>query len=146
MIARVGHYSKLVDLTLSSNVTSITFSTASGSSLLASAVTYRAASSTGVFGSSGTTNSVSGSNGCLGNVAGVRYVWVSITLDGSYGATGGGVFPDVAGVTAGSGVVNANATDFTVNYNATHAAPSTRLRGGKTLQSGSLGVLDTCGA
>jgi len=138
-IARVGHYSKLVDLTAAMNVTSITNLNAASASLLPAAVTYRAAGSNAVFGSTGQTSSVSGSNGCLGNATGTRYVWVSITLDDSSGMGTDGTFPDAAGTSA-------NVASFTINYNVVHAAPNIRLRGGKTLQSGSLGVLDTCGA
>jgi hypothetical protein len=142
-VAHIGRYSKLIDLGAAVNVTSITNANVAGVSLPSAAVTYRAAASS-TFGSSAQTATVSGSNGCLGNVTGTRYLWVQIALDDSYGLDDGGIFPDVLGVTNGTSVANSNLDLFTVNYSTVHPAPSVRLRGGKTLQSGASSALDTC--
>jgi len=138
---RIGHYSKLIDLTTSTSVTSIV--TDSGNSMLpASAIAYRAAGTNGVLGSSALTSSISG--GCSTNLTATRYVWVSVTLDDSYGLGTGGVYADALGAATSGNVINANIATITVNYNATHPAPNIRLRGGQTLQSGTLSALDTC--
>jgi hypothetical protein len=143
-MARVGHYSKLVDLGGSTNVTSIgangTLPTGAG------AITYRAAGTNATFGSSALASGVSGSGACVGTTTATRYIWVSVALDDSLGLGSAGIFPDILGSTSGSGISNAALTDFTINYTTTHPAPNIRLRTGQTLQLGNLSALDTCGA
>jgi hypothetical protein len=133
-IARVGHYSKLIDLGSAELVTGITFN----GSLPAgqSAVSYRAAGADGVFGSPGQLSAIT-TSGCTGTLAGTRYLLVTITLDDSNGLGTGGAFPDVNGT-------NADVTDLTVTYSTGHPLPQNRLRGGQTLQQGGLSPLDTC--
>lgn len=130
-IARVGHYSKLVDLGSAVNVTSLTYNSAASSGSVT--VTYQAAGSNGVFGSAYPASNLSGSIGCIGNTTNTRYLFVFITLDDS----SSGTFPDSAGSPA-------NVTSFTVNYNPVHPPPNIRLRAGQTLQQGNLSPLDTC--
>jgi hypothetical protein len=137
-ISRAGHYSKLVDLGGAVNVTGVVTNPASNGV----SVTYKAAGSNGVFGSSALVSAISGTGGCLGTTTNTRYLWVLVTLDDSYGQGTGGTFPDVNGVATPS--KNANLTDFTVNYNPVHPPPNIRLRTGQTLQQGNLSALDTC--
>lgn len=132
---RITHYSKLIDFGSTVNVISVTYS-----GLLPTgnaAITYRAAGSNGVFGSSATASSVAGSIGCVGTTTNIRYLFISVTLDDSTGQSGGGSFPDTAGT-------NANLALLTTNYNPTHPTPAIRLRAGQTLQQGNLSPLDTC--
>ena len=134
-IARVAHYSKLIDLSGAVNVTGIVSNGVLPTGT--SAITYRAAGSNGIFGSSALASAVSGTGGCNGNLQNTRYLLVLVTLDGSSGLGGGGGFPDINGT-------NANLTDLTVNYNPVHPPPNIRLRAGQTLQTGNLSALDTC--
>ena len=114
-IARTAQYSKLMDLGLPTNVSNITYNGTVGSTALSSQspISYRAAGSNGVFGSTVTNASaiVSGATGCLGsNQNYTRYLLTTVTLDDS-GATA--VFPDSSGTAS-------NVTDFTVNYTPVH--------------------------
>jgi hypothetical protein len=130
--ARIGHYSKLVDLGSAVSVTGVTFNgTAGGVS-----ISYRAAGTNGVFGSATPVSSIA-SSGCTSNVASTRYLLLMVTLDDSYGQGTSGGFPDDIGTPA-------NLTDLTVNYSTGHPPPNIRLRGGQTLQAGVLSPLDTC--
>jgi hypothetical protein len=133
-MSHIAHYSSLIDLGSVTNITSVTYNgTVPGDK---SNVAYKAAGSNGVFSSSGQTNAISGSGGCVGNLQAMRYIWVTITLDDSTGLGTGGIFADNSS--------NANVTDFSVNYSPAHPAPNIRLRGGQTLQTGTLSALDTC--
>ncbi|HSX04985.1 MAG TPA: hypothetical protein VLF69_00770 [Candidatus Saccharimonadales bacterium] len=147
-IALTGHYSRLIDLGSSTNVTGLSYSNGAGNSFVAGSVSYRAAGSNAIFGSATPASTISGAGGCAGNLANTRYLLVSITVDDSIGAGTGGFFPDYDGVSNGTGTSNVDASVgvFTVNYNATHPTPNIRLRGGKSLQAGVLSPLDTCGA
>jgi N-acetylneuraminic acid mutarotase len=135
-IPRVAHYSKLIDLGSQSTVSSITYNgTLAGGT---AAIAYKGALGSGAFTLSGTANNITTTGTCSGSLAGMRYVWVFITLDDSTGNGGnGGVFADGTGT-------NANLTDFTVNYSSYHPSPNIRMRNGLTMQSGTLGALDTC--
>ena len=137
LMAVSAHYSKLIDLGSTVNVTSITYNgqvPGDGPSVL-----YKAAGSNASFSSSGQASSLSGSGGCNGSAPSTRYLWVFVTLDDTYGQGLNGAFADANGT-------NAYLTDVTVNYSTTHVAPQVRLRGGASLQNGSLTALDTCGA
>lgn len=130
--ARTGHYSKLIDFGSAVNVSGITYNgTLPGG---ASAISYKAAGSDGVFSQSGKPADITATSPCTTSLPGVRYMFVSVVLDDS---TGSAVFPDANGA-------NANLTDITVSYSSGHPPPNIRLRGGQTLQQGSLSALDTC--
>lgn len=134
-IARMGRYSKLIDLGSAYNVISIAYNgVLPGGN---AAISYRAASASGVFSSYGSSTAIAGAIGCIGAATNTRYLLVMVALDDSYGQGTGGSFPDSAGT-------NANLTDLTVNYNPSHPAPNIRLRTGQTLQQGNLSPLDTC--
>ena len=133
IIQRTGHYSNLIDLGGAVNVTGIVYNPVAQNAT----ITYRAAGSNGVFGSSALASAVSGTGGCAGNLQNTRYVLLMVTLDDSYGLGSGGAFPDINGT-------NASVTDLTVNYSPVHPAPNIRLRSGQTLQQGNLSALDTC--
>ena len=130
--ARVGHYSKLIDLGSTMGLTSIVVNGTLPTG--AAAVSYRAAGADAVFGATTPAGNLASATTCS---APARYVWVSIVLDDSTGQGTDGIFPDQSGTSA-------NLTDFTINYNTLHPQPNVRLRNGMTLQSGSLSVLDTC--
>jgi hypothetical protein len=137
-IARIGRYSKLIDLSTESIVSSIAFNgSISGG---AKSILYRTAGADGVFGAVATSDSLSGSSAlqCEGSSGIARYVWISVTIDD----TDATIYADAAST---FGVV----TDITVNYEANnngHAPPNLRLRGGKYFSNESLQPLDTCGA
>ncbi len=132
---RAGHYSKLVDLGSNVNVTNITYNGTTPAGAVT--VSYKAASSTGIFGASAPASGVSGSGCSTGNTTNTRYVFVTVTLDDSYGLGTGGGFADINGAPT-------NLTDLTIHYNASHPPPNIRLRAGQTLQAGALSPLDTC--
>lgn len=134
-IDRVGRYSKLISLGSVANVTGITFTgtIANGNRN----VLYRSAGSDGIFGAMNRAVDISGAGGCTGNLTNTQYVWVFVSLDDAAAESNAGYYPDSTGPTA-------NMTELAVNYNTTHPAPNIRLRGGQTLQNGSLSPLDTC--
>ena len=137
-IARVGRYSKLIDLGTFGNITSMTFTGDLPASV--ANVTYRAARSDGAFGSNlpyYARDPGAGTDACTGTTVNSRYVFATIIIDESTGGAYGGSFADVNGT-------QSNDQSFTINYNASHPDPSVRLRGGQTLQAGTLGALDTC--
>jgi hypothetical protein len=132
---RVGHFSKLVDLTaenakinnilyngfLSDNVGNISFKVAT--------------TATPTFSSSYTAPDIDIACAAgLGNTK-VRYVLITVILDDMGGGTGGGTYGETS---------TANLTDFTVRYNYIRPDPNIRLRLGQTLQQGDLSPLDTC--
>lgn len=132
-IARSGRYSKLIDLGGTYTVASITYNGTLARGV--QDISYRTAGSDGIFGSLQNAGSLTGGGAtCLAGTD--RYVWVTVNLDDSQDA----VFPDAQAATT------ANLTDLTVNYLSAHPPPAQRLHGGKTLQSGTLSGLDTCGA
>lgn len=129
VLPRTGSYSKFIDLGSGGNIlSSITYNgfLAEG----AADISYRTAAST-------TLGSVNPSNYINVCASGIRYVWLSVTLDDS---AVGAVFPDAAGG------IPANLTSVTVNYSAalTHPAPAQRLRGGKYFSSNVQQPLDLC--
>ncbi len=125
-ISRVSSYSKLVAIGTTVTATGVTNNPAlplDGQS----SITYKIADSSGTLSSTGGT--------CMSSSATIGgYVYVTITLDD----TNYSVYPDSNGT-------QANITDFTISYNAVHPAPNIRLHLGKTLQTGTLSPLDTCG-
>ncbi|HWT40447.1 MAG TPA: hypothetical protein VN081_04240 [Dongiaceae bacterium] len=135
-IAHTASYSKLIDLGVSANITSITYNgTVPAGSMN---VTYRSAGTNAIFRSVASTTSAAGVGSCVsGTDMASRYIWVSATLDDGYGAGTSGIFADTNGTAA-------NMTDLTINYTPVHPAPNIRLRTGQTLQQGSLSPLDTC--
>lgn len=135
-IARVAHYSKVIDLGSAVNVTGITYNPVNTGNVT---VQYRAAGSNAVFGSQNTANNISGAGGCSGNTTNTRYLFIFVTLDDSNGQGTGGTYPDPVGTST-----DANLTDLTISYNPVHPAPNIRLRLGQTLQQGNLSPLDTC--
>ncbi len=124
-IARIGHYSKVVDIGEINKFTGITYGgTLPGGTLQ---INYRTAGTDGVFGSSYNVGRPPSPEGpCIGTYGTGRYIWISLTLD------------DTSGITS-------NITDITAIYESIHPATNIRLHGGKTLQSGTLSALDTCG-
>ncbi len=124
-IARIGHYSKVVDIGEINKFTGITYGgTLPGGTLQ---INYRTAGTDGVFGSSYNVGRPPSPEGpCIGTYGTGRYIWISLTLD------------DTSGITS-------NITDITAIYESIHPATDIRLHGGKTLQSGTLSALDTCG-
>jgi hypothetical protein len=124
-MARVARYSKLIDLTRSTNIRSITY-TGTGT------LTYRTADSSAVFGTSADVAGIAPTGTCTGNAQQTHYLQVNVTFDDTLDAS--------FGETAGSTL-----NDFTVSYYFTHPTPQTRLHGGKTLQAGEQTPLDTCG-
>lgn len=140
-ISRIGRYSKLIDLGVPTNITSISYnysgippinSAARGTS----PISYKAAGSNGVFGSLTNGSTISAATCKAGTQNYTRYLLVTITLDDSDGG-GSGIFSDTSGTPT-------NVTDFTVNYNPVHPLPAIRLRMGQTLQNGNVSALDTC--
>lgn len=134
-IARVAHYSFLINLLSAANITGVSFNGTVPNATRS--LVYRAAGSDGIFGATTQTSSISGSGGCLGTLLNTQYIWVSITLDDSAAESADAYFPDANGTPS-------NVTDVTISYNAIHPAPNIRLRGGQTLQQGSLSAFDTC--
>ena len=133
-IARVGHYSTLINVGVSNaTLTSIAYAGTLPKGL--GAISYETAGTSGVFGASALASSLSGS-GSSCSAGSTKYVWLFFTLDDSQ--VGG--FPDV------SGSSNGNVTSFTINYTAAsgHPPPNLRLRGGASFQSNTLQPLDTC--
>ncbi len=140
VIARTARYSKLVDLGLSTNVTSLTYNGSTRNAVLPgmSPISLRLAANDGVFG--GDTNAASiqpVARVCYQGQDYTRYAFVTIIVDDSVGQALGGGFADSAGTPA-------NVTDFTVNYTPVHPLPDVRLRHGQTLQQGNQTALDTC--
>lgn len=127
-IARVGHYSRLIDLGSATTITGLTYNGMVPLAAGVAPITYRAAGADGVFGASAPLGSIGGTT--------ARYVLVSFALDDSMTAT----VPDI-------GSAPATLTDFTVNYvgASSHPAPAQRLRQGQTLQNGMLSPFDTSG-
>jgi N-acetylneuraminic acid mutarotase len=131
-IARVGHYSKLIDLNNIVGVQSITYNGSLPGGL--GNVSLRTAGTNAVFGSSQGASSLTGIISCASST---RYVWVQIALDDSYGQGTAGTYADANGTLA-------NLTDFTLNYSTIHPQPNVRLRNGMTIQGGTQSSLDTC--
>ncbi len=134
VIPRVGVYSKLIDFGVRSNVRGISYSGnlpgALGATGGLSQINYNAADTTGAYIASGNAAGGALTNARCTGVNGVRYLFLSATLDDSLQS----VFPD------GSG---ANITDITVLYEVSRP-PQIRLRLGQTLQQGVLSDLDIC--
>lgn len=141
-IARIGHYSKLIDLGATVSLSGFTYSgivPGGGINIM-----FRTAGTDGIFNTAANINTLSGSGtgavcGVGGGGGGSRYVWLDVTLDDS--TIGGAVYYDSLGTN------NANLTDITVNYagGGQHPTPQQRLRGGKFFQTEVLQPLDTCG-
>lgn len=90
-------------------------------------ITYRTAGDDGVFGALYNVGRPPSPEGpCIGTYGTGRYIWLSITLDDTSG-------------------INSTITDITTIFESVHPAANIRLHGGKTLQSGTLSALDTCG-
>jgi N-acetylneuraminic acid mutarotase len=135
-IARIGHYSKIIDLNTISSLQAITYNGLLPTTDGQSKINYRAAPISGTFASLAAASTLSGGDGtsCTTGASTTRYVWVGLTLDDSYT---GAVFPDTSSA-------EANVTDFTVVYQKSHALPQVRLRGGQYFNSGGIQPLDTC--
>jgi hypothetical protein len=133
VIARTGHYSKLITLTDGSLMQSLSLN---GSFSAASSVHYRIAGSDGVFGQSYDSSHVqAGGGSTCSTSSGDKYVWISVDFDDSQQA----VFPYTSA---------SNISDVTVNYQAAgiaHPPVDFRLHGGKWFKSEALQPLDTCG-
>lgn len=136
-MARQGRYSKLVDLGALAQVSSITWNGKLANSYApgAAPVRFRSARDDGSFGTLVPSGSIiPGGAPCqTADPAYARYVLVDVALDDS-----------IMGGLASDNTTNAYLTDLTINYSPTHPTPETRLRGGKTLQDGTLSPLDTC--
>lgn len=124
-LARKGQYSRLVNLGSDLDIAGLTYS-GSGSTL-----SYRLATSNGIFGPVQPASSLTGSSGGCGGGS-TRYVRIIAELDDTYSAT----FPDLT---------TATITDITLSYNGSLRAPTeSRLKHGKFFQDESLQQLDTC--
>jgi hypothetical protein len=140
-IARVGTYSKLVDLNAPENITGITYNEAfagyafTGTTPVpvgSGSVSFTSADPGGVLGSKIALGGFS-STTCTSSLNGQRYVKANALLDDTQSAA----YPDALGTYS-------NLTDFTVSYVQGHPNSNIRLRAGKTLQGGYLSQLDTC--
>ena len=134
-IPKTGYYSKLIDFGTTVNLSSVSITGRLGDGFRD--ISYRTAGTNGIFSASAyANNSLSGSIVCLAGSVSVRYIWLDIKLDDSAGRAAGGAFPDSSNP--------AYLADLTLSYKPTHPTPDVRLRGGKTLQQGSLSALDIC--
>jgi hypothetical protein len=140
-IARIGHYSKLIDLGATVSLSGFTYNGLVPGG--ASAITFRTAGTDGILGAAASIGTLSGSGtgvvcGGGGGGGGTRYILIFVTLDDS---AAGAVFADLVGPN------NANLTDITVNWagGGQHPQPMQRLHGGKFFQTEILQPLDTCG-
>lgn len=133
--ARIGVYSKLIDLGSSAQVTSITWGgiLSNNRSPGLSPVSFRSADSNGVFREGLPSTSITPSpNRCnTASSSFTRYILITVLLDDSLDS----VFTDKA---------HSFLSDITVKYELAHPTPDIRLRAGQTLQEGSLSALDTC--
>lgn len=135
VIPRVGHYSKLLDLGGSALLTNIGYQGDLPGGL--ADISYRAAGSDGIFGSTQPASSITGggaaSNCVAGTGDGIQYIMLSTRFDDS----GDAVFPD-------SLATPSSIQELTVDYGFGIAPSELRLRGGKYFSNGELQPLDTC--
>lgn len=139
-VARIGHYSKLIDLGTAANINSISIASNSATDSIAptsSRATFRSALDGGSW-RSGTvkiTDISQNTDTCdTSSLSYARYILVSVTLDDTYGLG----FADAAGSPA-------HIAGITVDYTPNRAEPNQRLARGKFFKEGSLQSLDTCG-
>ena len=131
-VARIGRYSKLIDLGSTYLMTSITYTGTLPGGL--SAISYKIAGANGIFGNASTANVLNtSSGGCVSGPNAGRYIWLSLTVDDTEGA----VYPDVNGTPG-------NVTDVTINYSTGHPPTNLRLRGGAWYSNQTLQPLDLC--
>jgi hypothetical protein len=127
---RVGQYSKLIDLGATSNITNFSYNGSLPGGL--GSISYKAApSGSTIYTKSGTMATVAGGTQCTG-LNGVRYLFITITLDDSANTA----FADTS-------TTSANITDFTIKYEP-QRLPQNRLRLGQIMQNGVLSDLDIC--
>lgn len=129
--ARIGRYSKLINLNGGYSLSSLTYggtlNNGGDSNLL-----YASASSNGLLGSRQLASSLTGGGGGCGD-AGTMYVQLFATLDDTFNA----VFPDSN---------SSSVTDFTLSYESSRAPTEKRLSHGKFFSGETLQGLDTCGS
>lgn len=128
--ARKATYSKLIDTGILGRIIGISYGGLLTDGVLQ--ISYRTAENDGVFGDLKNTQYPSLADACTGAYGNARYIWLSVSLDD----TMIGTFSD-----SKFGAI----TDVTVNYSLLHPDVDYRLNGGKTLISGTLSALDTCG-
>ncbi len=129
-IARKGTFSKRIDTGMLGRIVGIGY----GGTLPGGAVqiSYRTAEEDGVFGDLKSAQFPGFAEACIGAFGNARYVWLTVSLDDATSGTFGDSNP-------------ATLTDITVTYSPIHPEVEYRLGGGKTLISGNLSPLDTCG-
>ncbi len=134
---RTGMYSKFIDLGGMSKISSITYNGQFTNSTLPglTPVTFSSAKANGEFFSSTLSTDVnpSGAPCDTTNPAFTRYIRIDVTLDNT-----------ISSAFADSSDLQSYLSDLTINYSPVHPSPDIRLRGGKTLQDGTLSPLDTC--
>lgn len=132
-IARIGNYSKLINLSGNYALAGITYGGTLPNGGLSN-ITYKEANNGATFGSSKNATSLTGSiSGCSGTID-TKYVQLRTMLDDTYSS----VYPDTNGTSA-------NITDMTINYLSPRAETDKRLMHGKFFSSEVLQPLDTCG-
>lgn len=129
-IARKGTFNKRVDTGMLGRIVDISYGgTLPGGSVQ---IGYRTAEEDGVFGELKNAQFPGFAEACIGAYGNARYVWLSVSLD------------DATNGTFGDSNL-ATLTDITVTYSPIHPETDYRLQGGKTLITGTLSALDTCG-
>ena len=135
--ARIGSYSKTVDLSSDYDLSTITYGGALPNER--AHFKYQAASSSGVLGPLlspfDLTGGGGGGVGCGGGVSSTRYVRLSTTFDDTVSS----VYPDVSSSAA-------TITDMTIDYtsSSSSAPPNLRMMHGKFFSSETIQPLDTC--
>lgn len=131
-MARIGHYSKLIDLGASSKINGVMYDGTIPGGI--ASISYRTAGDNGIFGTAKNADESpqEPATVCTGSYGNGRYVLINIVLDDTAAA----VLPDTERATLSS---------ITVSYSPTRPAPDVRLHGGKTLIDGNQSALDTCG-
>ncbi len=129
-ITRKGTYSKLVDIGMLGRVINITYNGVLPGGALQ--INYRTAETNGVFGELKNVQFPGFGDACVGAFGNARYVWLSAILDDATNGT----FGDSN---------RAHITDISVVYSPVRPDVDYRLNGGKTLITGTLSPLDTCG-
>lgn len=131
MTARIGRYSKLINLNGDYGLTGLTYNGTLSNGGIAN-LGFKSASSNGVFGSKQLASSLTGGFVSC-SAANIMYVQALATLDDTYTS----VYPDANSAAS-------NLTDFTLNYASARAPTSQRLAHGKYFSGEVQQGLDTC--
>ena len=135
VMPRVARYSQLFNFG-SAGITpfSLTYGGNLPNAFGLSPISYKTATSNGIFGASQYSTALNGTTTDCNTVGTIQYILVTLTLDDTNNAA----FADVSNTTG------SNATDLTITYNTYDPPPNLRLRGGKFFSSNALQPLDTC--